>query len=184
MKYFLTKPLNIFFLAIMLLFFGKATISAQTGCVLLDKDKSAFFISYEQTIEEKDKKIRFRLVNNSSCAIIVPVDITETSTTESQACVPSTFADLKNNSQVRLIYEINYPKTNSLFFPLSGDVLSSALLKSGTSILFDVPVKRLRQGNLKLDVKYDWEVCKSNNFYRRLSISYSTVPKELLKKYF
>lgn len=134
---------------------------SQDGCKLLNKDKPVIYISFERIIQEgKNKIIQLRLNNNTTCNIVVPIEYEEKSNKNSTACIPSTFGELQNNSAVKLNYGIY--TSGAIYFPGSGDVVDSAVLRGGNSIIFNVPIKMMKKGQLKLDFKYDWEVCNDS----------------------
>ncbi len=136
-------------------------VFAQNGCALLKKDDPVIFVSFERIVE-KDKKriVQLRLNNNSTCTIVVPVDIGQQTINGSEVkpCIPSTFGELENNSTVFLDYHITDPKTRTIYMPGGGDVRSSALLKGGNSVIFEIPVKEYKKGDFSLAFNYDWEV--------------------------
>jgi hypothetical protein len=170
-----------------ILFIENFSVFAQDGCKLIKKNEPVIFISFERLIE-KDKKriIQLRLNNNSTCTIVVPVKYEErrTANSESKACVPSTFGTLESNSNAFLFYEINDPRTNTRYFPYGGDVVGSASLKGGQSVLFEISVKDYKKGDFSLGFQYDWEVCNDRRemiiLHHKLSF-YSAELSKLIK---
>ena len=161
-------------LLLVALLFAATETFAQGGCSPIDKTKPPLFISFAQLDDKafdgsKDVKgVLLKLTNNSDCRINFAVSYGETPKVPSAWVVRNgkmvrrpnvPFGSLENGQRVSWLYLTKYPNKKDLFGGgFGGDMLETAYLNAGDSLLFAVPLKNFRSGGeLLLPYAYDWD---------------------------
>jgi hypothetical protein len=180
-------------LFVLLPVFGQSEILAQTGCSLVDKTKPLLFISFERLVGKKNSDAQLRLNNNSTCTIVIDTYEEPPKRTLSEImrdrgiCQPSKLLELQDGSHVGMFYSIKLPHRNLTQAFGAGDVITPANLKSGGSILINVPLKYFKDGGeLRIHFQYDWEACSPTQdkyviMYHEISFYPWFIPKDVLK---
>lgn len=170
-----------------------------SGCTRVDETSPFHYLQYVKTELEfapnydsqrkkkkKEKIVWFRLVNNSSCPIIVP-------TIESQM-------ELQNESKIKVVYNLDPTiKTSqtvlgspkSAIKKITNSNPTRSILPAGKSIYFAVSVKLLkkklkiwrnRKSFWNISVPFDYADRQKESGYDPFYFSRSNLPKELFEK--
>jgi hypothetical protein len=170
------------------------------GCQRVDKTSPFHYLEYVKTefavapnykinskTKKKEKVVWFRLVNNSSCSITVPVAVTESK-------------ELENNENVLVVFKLTTKKVNSgggiTFYKkpdklVTNEKFGASTLNAGNAVLFAVPLRYFQKSykvwgntrdfwNISVPFKYTDRQAMEN--YDPFYFSQRNLPKNILKK--
>ncbi|MDT7603367.1 MAG: hypothetical protein QOF61_1364 [Acidobacteriota bacterium] len=150
--------------AAFVLLMAVATCGAQTqsGCSLIEKNRPAQFITFE-SFNELISAVKFRLRNNSTCAIVVETD-DKSPTKVSRLSNGSIKIERVTDSQNEALLAIHYQGQDKKRWraPANGygwgDSVFTYEIQAGESAFFFVPLRHLKkQLDLAVPFNYAWE---------------------------
>lgn len=146
--------------------FAQEPAASQKGCIILDINRPAQFISYEKKIEQ-GSKVQLRLRNNTNCTIIVETD--DTSSTRLNLASNRRKRDESSSSprdgdSLLLHYLVQDRRRWRAPEPAYGwgDSVYTYEIPAGQSVVFNVPsIHFKKQLDIVVPFNYAWENSRS-----------------------
>jgi hypothetical protein len=169
-----------------------------SGCTRVDETSPFHYLEYVKTElgiapsyeigrkkRQKEKLVWFRLVNNSSCSIIVPTIGKQT--------------ELENDTDVLIVYNLTAKQVTSSSIissskpdrPATDEKSVPSILHAGRSIYFAVPLRYLKEkfkvfryakSSWNISVPFKYADRKKEENYEPFYFANSDLPKEIFKK--
>jgi hypothetical protein len=183
---------KIFLITCLMLATAVSDCLAQSGCSLLDKSKSAQYITYE-SLSGADAQVKFRFTNNTTCPVTVETDDrypTQVARQPNGGLKIETVTESRDGVTVPLHYLIQDRKRWRAPEPGYGwgDSVFTYSVPAGQSVLFAAPLKHFKKRlDLVVPFKYAWESDGTigggvGGVTHRVHFLIEDLPKEIMKK--